>query len=853
MSVIFDEKIKKNLISAFSEDYFAAIENFYGDFSNILYVNLKRDQIKLVCYSDEFAPELVSMAKTSYSGYRDFFIKNFVFDSDREWFNEVTSPEYIKEQLSKKPYLHVTFSQVYKGRVYKEYIKFACVGNDTNRILISGHSVNRTVYYDSEYARNSTERRHDSIIAALANDFDMVYYLDDADQKTMTFHTSDRFAELLSQYGDVTDCVNMVGFIDSIICPEDLAKFKRKSNRKVVRDKLKKKDAYDVFVRLSLEYESEPSNYLFRFVQDSVRPEGVIIGIKPFSEDLFNQVSREELEQTIRMMEKQLEITLKERTSEIVEKTKTLNRVNEDIIELLGDITEARDVESGEHIRRVKGFTHILAEQVMVDWPEYGLTGETVELMTSASALHDIGKIMIPDAILLKPGRLTKEEFEIMKTHSVNGCEILKKAPRDWSEEYLRISMDICRYHHEKWDGNGYPDGLKGDQIPISAQIVSVADCFDALTTKRVYKDAVDPDVAFNMILNGECGQFSDKLMSSFRECKRAFISHVTNPDRTYVEGFRGRTTVGCMSGLKILFVECDEISREVGRNILEGEGVSITEVKDGGMAYEMIKTMPPDSFDAILMNVLMPEMSGPETTRAIRALDRIDAKTIPIIAITSSTSEVDIKECLDAGMDAYVNKPISIKILTRTLLDCMRSRSEKYRIRLNEAEKYIGIDHMTGVKNITSYTSTVEELAKRIEADKDIQFALLKCDINDLAYVNENGGHNAGNSYIMNCCDIIRNVFSNSDIYRIGSDEFLVVIMDEDYANKDKLFAKLKAFEAEAEEMITIGEGKTSFAYGLVSFDPNEDHSVGDVIKKVSRVMEENKELMKFRRKSSV
>lgn len=133
-------------------------------------------------------------------------------------------------------------------------------------------------------------------------------------------------------------------------------------------------------------------------------------------------------------------------------------------------------------------FTKILLEDIMRSYPEYDLNERIINITPALRALHDIGKISIPDAILNKPGPLTKEEFDIMKTHSIKGCEILAGLDRMDDKEYLRFAYNICRYHHERWDGKGYPDGLKGDSIPICAQAVSIADAYDALTTDRVYK-----------------------------------------------------------------------------------------------------------------------------------------------------------------------------------------------------------------------------------------------------------------------------------------------------------------------------------------------------------------------------
>lgn len=202
-----------------------------------------------------------------------------------------------------------------------------------------------------------------------------------------------------------------------------------------------------------------------------------------------------------------------------------LQKMNENTIELLSDVVEMRNLESGTHVRRVKGFTKILAEDIRENYPEYGLTEHTVQNISNASSMHDVGKIMISDAVLTKPGKLTPEEFELMKTHTVHGCDVLERSNHMWEEDYYKLCWQICRHHHEKWDGRGYPDGLSGDDIPLAAQIVAMADCFDALTTERVYKRAYSPDEAYSMIMNDECGKFNPKLKDSFTRCRTKFSS----------------------------------------------------------------------------------------------------------------------------------------------------------------------------------------------------------------------------------------------------------------------------------------------------------------------------------------
>ncbi len=215
--------------------------------------------------------------------------------------------------------------------------------------------------------------------------------------------------------------------------------------------------------------------------------------------------------------------TLKSQYQMLQSQAAKLRESNDKIVEILGTVVEYRNLESGEHIKRVKYFTEILALQLMKKYPEYGLTDKKIREIVAASALHDVGKITIPDRILLKPGKLTQEEYEYMKSHTTRGCDMLNAIEGIWTDEYRKTCYDICRYHHERYDGRGYPDGLKGDEIPISAQIVSVADVYDALVSERIYKNAYSKEEAFYMIINGECGVFSPKLLECFRMVKEEF------------------------------------------------------------------------------------------------------------------------------------------------------------------------------------------------------------------------------------------------------------------------------------------------------------------------------------------
>ena len=194
---------------------------------------------------------------------------------------------------------------------------------------------------------------------------------------------------------------------------------------------------------------------------------------------------------------------------QVYEKEKTSNTM----ISILSHIVEFRNNESGLHVVHIRTITELLLRRLREKTDRYPLTEADISLISTASALHDIGKINVPEQILNKPGRLTKEEFDIIKTHSAVGEHMLRQIPFNQNEPLVKVAREICRWHHERWDGRGYPDGLTGDEIPISAQVVSLADVYDALTSERCYKAAFDHETALNMIVNGECGAFNPLLL----------------------------------------------------------------------------------------------------------------------------------------------------------------------------------------------------------------------------------------------------------------------------------------------------------------------------------------------------
>ena len=210
------------------------------------------------------------------------------------------------------------------------------------------------------------------------------------------------------------------------------------------------------------------------------------------------------------------------------------------MISILSHVVEFRNSESGQHVLHIRTLTDLLLHQLVQKTDRYQLDESDISLISTASALHDIGKIMIPEEILNKPGRLTEEEYATIKTHTTEGARILKGLAIGQDEPLVKVAHAICRWHHERWDGGGYPDRLKGDEIPIAAQVVALADVYDALTSERCYKQSYSHEKAVDMILHGECGSFNPLLMECLKESSELLRTELQRSE--YDRGFRHET-----------------------------------------------------------------------------------------------------------------------------------------------------------------------------------------------------------------------------------------------------------------------------------------------------------------------
>ena len=677
-----------------------------GEYEGIIYVDILGDHLaddsRLFRVDSRFTDTIPGWTREhSFHNRLEKIYEYVVHPDDKARFYEETRRERILEGIADGNSYYVEFRTLIGGKVGHYQMKFLSNRQPDEKIkgfVVGLHDIDR------EVNRTREERKAADIISVLSNEYTAVYYVDHENNKYDILYQLDHVKQsvnrMLNHFPGYTDA--FLAYVEMLVHPDDKDLMRREVN--LIPSHLEHQKSFRVEFRRN--YGGEYLYTEMKCVKVGEAEDKLTSFVVGFAEN--DREYRAQLDQ-----KKQLEQAVLERSDELYKKNLVLSRINDDIIELWGNLTEARDLDSGKHIRRVKDISRIVARHVMKEWPEYNLTPDAVELIASASALHDIGKIMIPDTILLKNGRLTDEEMAIMRTHCEKGCEMLKHAPADWSSSYLKISFDICRYHHEKYDGKGYPMGLKGDSIPISAQIVSLADCLEALISKRVYKDAYTPEKAYQMILNGECGMFSDKMLHSFRSSWQELLSLIYDGADTDTQRSETAISTASLSWTHILLVDDNEASRNIDRDILESEGALITTASSGNEAFSIFAASEVNAFDAILMDVMMPEPDGVATTAMIRDLNRADAQSIPIIAITTQADDQDMNRCLAGGMDSYMSKPLSISRFTRVLYECLQSRTNALDNAVNKAEALAAarLEEALGSSGISGFYSRYELL----------------------------------------------------------------------------------------------------------------------------------------------
>ena len=431
-------------------------------------------------------------------------------------------------------------------------------------------------------------------------------------------------------------------------------------------------DGYEVCRRLKADKNTAhiPVIFITALADDEDEAKGLNMGAvdyitKPINPELVRARVHNHLE--LKRHQDHLEQLVKERT-------RRLALTQAVTIESLATLAEYRDPETGGHIKRTQNYVKALAVHLK-DHPRFRdeLNDDVIEMLYLSAPLHDLGKVGVPDHILLKAGKLTDEEFEEMKKHTVYGRDALVITEQKLGEDsFLRYAREIAYTHQEKWDGSGYPSGLKGDDIPLVGRLMALADVYDALISKRVYKPPFPHEKAVQIIIEGRDQHFDPDLVDAFVELQETF----RNIALTFADYEEERQMLGggdtpaaekCITKPveNILLVEDNEINREIMQSQLIAMGYRVDLAADGKQALQLYQN---NAYDVILTDIEMPEMNGYELTTEIRRIEAGTDRSSPIFAITASEFDLNEERAVAQGFNGYMLKPLEIEVLKRKL-----------------------------------------------------------------------------------------------------------------------------------------------------------------------------------------
>ena len=452
------------------------------------------------------------------------------------------------------------------------------------------------------------------------------------------------------------------------------------------------------------------------------------------------------------------------------------------MIDILSHIVEFRNGESGLHVLHVRTLTELLLRVLSQKSDRYRLTPEEISIITTASALHDIGKIAIDEHILNKPGRLTEEEFAMMKTHTTVGADMLENLPIHQNDPLVNVAYQICRWHHERYDGRGYPDGLKEDSIPISAQVVALADVYDALTSQRVYKPPFSHEEAVQMILDGKCGVFNPLLLECLHENAEAI-----------------RVGLAANSQSQRDQREMRNVAREIHRHeelaasertlqLLEHERMKYSffaamtqEIQFEYTASPAMVTISAWGAEKLGLGetVMDPLHNGAVLALAdqewIQGLSNALHSTCPDQPVVTYDCQLNLNGekrwfRIIARATWSADEPARYTGAIGKAVDIHDSR-----MKLHALEQMASHDTLTGLLN---HAYATKRILERIESRPTASFALAIFDLDHFKSANDTYGHSFGDHVLSHVAEALRQCIRDGDIAaRVGGDEFLIFL----------------------------------------------------------------------------
>ncbi|MFQ9678451.1 MAG: diguanylate cyclase, partial [Eggerthella lenta] len=452
------------------------------------------------------------------------------------------------------------------------------------------------------------------------------------------------------------------------------------------------------------------------------------------------------------------------------------------MVELLSHIVEFRNGESGMHVLNIRSITKMLLTQLCRTSDRYASIRSKISLIANASSLHDIGKISVPEHILNNPGSLSADEWDVMKAHSMAGANILESTRYYPDEELVRVARDICRWHHERYDGGGYPDALVGEQIPIEAQVVALADVYDALTHKRVYKEAISHEESMRMILNGECGAFNPLLLQCLvdiapqlkSEMDMKSLGRITKEDMLDIT--RSMMQTGDVSNRTLALLEQERTKYQFFAHLSQEIQFEYNVKTDLLMLSEWGAEM-------LGLSSIIPNPLGHVRLHQIIMREDLLSLRDLILSATPDNPNVSSSYLLHVNNQKRWHKILARPLwlgndeeaLTGFIGKCVDVHEEQ--LKLDSLVRQASTDPLTGMFHREAARQAILPQLERDEHDEK-RFALMLFDLDQFKAANDSYGHLFGDKILKQMALRVQRSVRESDVTaRIGGDEFLVFI----------------------------------------------------------------------------
>ncbi len=490
------------------------------------------------------------------------------------------------------------------------------------------------------------------------------------------------------------------------------------------------------------------------------------------------------------------------------------------MIDILSHIVEFRNGESGLHVLHVRALTDLLLRKLSQKTNCYRLSPGDISVITTASSLHDIGKIAIDEKILNKPGRLTDEEFAVMKTHTTIGADMLENLPIHRHDPLVNVAYQICRWHHERYDGRGYPDGLKGDDIPISAQVVALADVYDALTSVRVYKPPFPHEEAIQMILDGKCGAFNPLLLECFEENSEAIraglagdsqaqrfqreMRNITQEMHRHEELAASERTLQLLEHERVKYSFFAAMTQEIQFEYTTSPAI-VTLSAWGAEKLGLGETIMDPLHDENVLALIDPDwMQGLSNALHSTCPDQ------PVITYDCQLNLNGEKRWfrIVARATWSVDEPSRYMGAIGKAVDVHDSR-----MRLHALEQMASHDMLTGLLN---HAYAKKRILERIESRPGGNFALAIFDLDHFKSANDTYGHSFGDHVLAYVAERLRQSIRGGDIAaRVGGDEFLVFLEHKGDVNRvvSRIFDSLCGTYGDFTISVSMGIAQTAVA----------------------------------------